>query len=96
MTVNGEQCLGFRVEGLEVAIAERPRGRDAVVMSDFAEITFTQAEQSSTVNFRVAADIIVESGMERLTFVAVPCFGRLVGPVDENGLRVPVCAGAGR
>src|SRR5208282_2585389 len=70
------EILGLGIVRLQIVITERPRGRDASVVAQFAEIFLAQSEQSSTVKLGVAADVVI--GM-RMEFVAVLVEPRLFG-----------------
>src|SRR5262249_57941949 len=70
--------LGLAVIGLEIVVADRPGGRDPAMVPDLAEILLAQAEQRGAVEFGVAADVIMDAGMESPTVLAVPGLPRLV------------------
>src|SRR5690349_20112080 len=59
------EVLRLRVVGLEVLVAERPGGRDAVRMGELAEVLLAQAKQRRAVELGVAAHVIVDAGVER-------------------------------
>ena len=92
LPVHAEELFGLRVIGLEDVIPQRPSWRNAFVMDDLAEVFAAQAEQGSAVNFGVAADAIVQAGMEGPAVAAVPGFHRLILAVDKNRFRAPVVA----
>jgi hypothetical protein len=56
------KALGFQVPGLKVLIRERPRRRDATVVSDLPEVLRSESEQRGTVKLGVAADVVVLLG----------------------------------
>ncbi len=89
-TVHLVRVLGPRVVGLELVVADRPGGRDPVVMSELAEVLRPQPVQRRAVQFRGAADVVVHLGLERLTLLVVPGVLRDVAVVDEHVLREPV------
>ena len=59
-------------------------------MPDFAEILLAQAKQRRPVHFRVAADVVMNAGMERPSVAAVPGLLCSVLRLDEHGRCVPV------
>ena len=92
LAVHVEELLGARVVGLEHVVGERPGGRDAVGVDDLAEVLGAQPEQRPAVDLAVAADEIVQPGVEGLAAGAVPGLLRLILAVDEHRRRVPVLA----
>src|SRR6516162_3173482 len=90
LAVDVIELLRLAVIGLEIGIADRPGGRDPPVVPDLAEILLAQAEQRGAVEFGVAADVIMDAGMESPAVLAVPGLLRLVFRLDEDGGRVPV------
>ena len=94
LAVDVIEGLGLGVERLELIVTDGPGRRKAVFVLEFAEVALAQAEQGGAVDFRVAADIVVQAGVERLAGAAEPGLLRLIGAVDEDGLGVPVGAGA--
>jgi hypothetical protein len=56
------KALGFQVPGLKVLIRERPRGRDATVVSDLPEILGSKSEQRGTLKLGVASHVVVLLG----------------------------------
>src|SRR5689334_22773019 len=57
---------------------------------DLTKIFFAKPKQRRAIHFGVAADPIMDTGMESLTLLTIPGFVRLILAVDENGSRVPV------
>src|SRR5499427_8975082 len=90
LAVDVIEPLGLAVIGLEIGIADRPCGRDPAMVPDLAEILLAQAEQRGAVEFGVAADVIMDAGMESPAVLAVPGLLRLVFRLHEDGGRVPV------
>ena len=78
LAVHAVEILGPRIIGLEVIVAERPGRRDPAVVPDLAEILLAQAEQRRAIKFRVAADVVMNAGMERASVFAVPRLLRYV------------------
>ncbi len=82
--------LGLCVVGFEVLVAEWPGRRNAAVVSDFSEILFTKPQQGRSIHLRIATDVILNAGKERLAVLVIP---RLIGPVlgfDKDSLGIPV------
>src|SRR6516162_6230991 len=92
LAVDVIELLGLAVIGLEIGIANRPGGRDPAMVPDLAEILLAQAEQRSAVEFGVAADVIMDAGLESSTVFAVPGLPRLVFRLYKDSGRVPVVA----
>ena len=95
LAVDFVEGFSLAVIGLELVVADGPGGGSAVFVADLAEILLAQAEEGGAVNLGVASDVVVEAGVELAAVAAVPGFLGLVGAVDEDGLAVPVGAGAG-
>ena len=66
LAVDEVEPLGLGVVGLEVGVVDRPRGRDAAVVLDLAEVALAQAEEDRAVDLRVAADEVLRVRTERL------------------------------
>ena len=64
-TVHLVRLLGPRVVGLELVVADRPGGRDPVVMAKLAEVLRPQPVQRGAVQLRRAADEVVHLRLER-------------------------------
>ena len=84
------RLLGPRVVGLELVVADRPGGRDPVVVAKLAEVLRPQSVQRGAVQLRRAADEVVHLRLERRPLLVVPRVGRHVLVVDEHVLREPV------
>src|SRR5229473_5185080 len=84
------QILGLRVVRFQIVITERPRGRDATMVANFAEIFFAQTEQSSTVKLGVATHVIISVRMQLLTVLIEPGFLGVVVGVHVDDLWVPI------
>src|SRR5271165_1449677 len=84
------QILGLGIVRLQIVITDRPSGRDATVMAQFAEIFLAQPEQSSTVKLGIAADVVVGMRMEFLAIPVEPRLFRVVVGVDVDDLWIPV------
>ena len=82
--------LGLGVVGLEVGVADRPRGRHAVVMRVAIEVLLAQAEKRGAVELGRAADEVVRAGLEELAAFIAPVAGRDVAVLLENLLGAPV------
>ena len=78
LAVNVIEVLRLGVVRLEVLVAQRPRGRNAVGVSDATEVLLAQAQQGGAVDLGVAADVILDPGMKGVAFLVGP---RLLGPV---------------
>jgi hypothetical protein len=55
-----------------------------------AEIPLAHAQQHGAIELRVAADEVVDAGVERAAILVVPGLRRLVAIGDEHRLAVPV------
>src|SRR5262249_39413875 len=84
--------LGFRVPRFEVVVAERPRGGEATVMLDRAEVLGPEAEERGAVELGVAADVVVLLWREAVPGGGLPRLVRRVLPAEEHGIGVPVVA----
>jgi hypothetical protein len=96
LAVDEVEALRLVVVGREVLVRERPRGRDAGVVANLAEVPFAEPEEDGAVHLRLATDVVVLAGMERLPVLVVPGLVRLVLVLDEDGVRVPVVRLAGQ
>src|ERR1700758_1324216 len=63
IAVHLEKVFGLRVVRFQLVVTDRPGGRDSAVMTNLLEILLAQAEQRSTIEFRVATHIIIGVGM---------------------------------
>ena len=86
------EVLGLRVVRLQIPVVDRPGGRDPVVVLELAEVLGTQPEQGSAVELRVAADVVVHLGLERVVVPVVPGLGGQVLAPNEDRAGVPVVA----
>ena len=84
------ELLGLRVVRLQLVVGDRPRGRDAVVVAQLAEVLGAQAVERRAVELGRTADEVVDLRLERLAARVVPRVGRDVAVVDEHGLGAPV------
>ena len=64
LAVHVEQRLGLGVIRLELVVSDGPGRREAVDMADLPEVAFAQPEQRGAVDLRIAADVVVQPGME--------------------------------
>ena len=86
-----KSCFGLAVERLEVVIAERPGGGDAVMVLDLLEVTATESWQAGAVHLGVAADPVVDAWLERLPGLRViPGPGSDVALLDEHMVGLAV------
>ena len=77
-------ALGERVVRLHLVVGDRPRGRDAVVVAQLAEVLCPQPVQRRPVHLRGAADEVVHLRRKHLAILVVPHVGRHVAAVDEH------------
>ena len=85
------ELLGLRVVRLHLVVADRPRGRDAVVVAQLAEVLLPEAVQRRAVELGGAADEVVHLRLERLRgLTVVPGVLRDVAVVDEHVPGGPV------
>ena len=82
--------LGLRVVRLELVVRDRPRGRDAVVVLQLAEVLGAQAVERCAVELGRPAHEVVDLGLERLAVAVVPHVLGDVAVVDEHVLGEPV------
>src|SRR5687768_17360146 len=61
-----KELLGLGIPRLEVIIGDGPCRRDAAEMLHLGKIFLAVADEHRTVEFRVAADVIVVAGIEEL------------------------------
>ena len=88
--VDMEQLLGLEVVLVEGIVADRPTRRRPLGMVQHLEILASQPDQRRAVDLGIAADVIVQAGMEGLAALVVPGLVRLVLAVDEDGLGIPI------
>jgi hypothetical protein len=87
IAVNVVEMFGLGVIWLEFIVADRPRGRNAAVMLQFAEILAAQSQQGRAVKFRQTADEIMLTRFEFVAFFVEPVFGVVVAAFEDDGLR---------
>ncbi len=90
------QPLRAGVVRLQVVVADRPCGRDAVVVTNGAEVLAAHAVERGAVELGRAAHEVVDLGLERLPLLIAPRVGRDVAVVHEDRLREPVLDLAGQ
>src|ERR1700722_8548217 len=66
MAMCGEELFGAAVIGFEVGVSEWPRGRDAALVMEDAEIFGTETEERGAVDLGLATDEIGLLGMKSL------------------------------
>src|ERR1700683_4182059 len=84
------EILGLRVIRLHILITDRPRGRNAVVMREAAEVLLAQAKQRRTVHFRRPADIMIRARLELLPILVAPKTLRYIAAFHEDLLGAPI------
>ena len=77
-------ALGFGVVGFKILVAQRPCGRDAILMFDDAEILLAQPVESGAVELGRAADEVMDAGLESLAVLVAPGVLRCVAVCDED------------
>src|ERR1043166_3150291 len=60
------------------------------MMANLAEVLVAQAEQCGSVEFRIAADVVVRMRMQRLALAIAPHFLRVIPRLDVDRARTPV------
>ena len=84
------ELLRLRVVGLDVVVRDGPRGRDAVVVLELPEVLLPESIEGGAVELGLAADVVVDPGLEALALVVVPRVLRHVTVLDEDLAGVPV------
>jgi len=85
------ELFSLAVERLEVVVAERPRGRDAVVMGHLLEVAATEAGQACAVHLGIPPDPVVGARLEWLPGSGVvPGLRRDVALLDEHVVGLAV------
>src|SRR5215813_9388185 len=84
------EMFRFCVIRLQLVVADRPRRRDATMVTNFAEVLFAQAKERRTVEFSIAADVIVRVRMQLLTVRVAPGFLGVVLSFKVDRARAPV------
>src|SRR5215467_7565644 len=90
LAVDLVEMLGLQVVGFKVLVGDSPCWRDPTVMTDFAEIFFTQSEQGSTVKLGVSTHVVVCVGMEGLATDVLPHLLGVVMTLNVDNTRIPV------
>ena len=83
-------ALGLGVIGFKILVAQRPCGRDAVLMFQDAKILFAQTVEGRAVKLGRAADEVVHAGLESLAVLVAPGVLRCVAVCDEDFRGGPV------
>ena len=82
--------FGLVIIGLVVAVFQRPRGGNAVLMPHFLKVPFPQAKERRAINLRIAADPVGGLGMKGFAFAVLPDLVRVVTVSEKDGLGVPI------
>src|SRR5207248_2765508 len=90
LPVHVVELLGARVVRLQIVIGDRPRWRDAAVMTDFAEVLAAQPEQRSTVELRVSTYPVIRVRVEIPAVSVLPELAGLVLAFEIDHPRIPV------
>ncbi len=90
LAVDHVDFLGAAVVGLQLVIRDGPGRRRAAFVLDSAEVLATQARQRRSIHLGVAADEVVNAGLERLAVRVVPVFIGLVPLLVEDSAWLPV------
>ena len=92
LAVHQVEVLGLGVVGLEVVVGDGPGRGDAAVVAQLAEVLRSQPEQGRPVELGVAADVVVDLGLEVAAVPVVPDLRCEVLAADEHRLGLPVVA----
>src|SRR6266699_5757704 len=84
------ELLGLRVIRFHLVVANRPGGRDAVMMAQFAEIFLALAIERCAVQLGCAANAIVHLGLKSLAFFIVPGVRRDIAILLKHSFAIPV------
>src|ERR1700683_1140840 len=90
LTVHAEDHLGRGVVGGQIAVAERPRRRDAVRRRHLFEVIWPEAWQRSAEDLGVATDRICHARPVPAPVRVLPSIVSLVAAVGEDRLGTPV------
>src|SRR3954452_4327868 len=94
LSVRMVELLGAAVVWFEVSVTDRPGRGDAADMAHFAKILLAQSQQRSAVELGVAADPIVDIGVEWRAVGHVPGLFGLVASLARHHLGIPGVLGA--
>ena len=78
------------VIGLEIAVAQGPGWRDAIVMLNFLKIALSQAKMGSPIHLRSATHKVMATGLEGFTLAIEPGVLRNIATLLENLRGIPV------
>ena len=81
------EVLRLGVPRLELVVADRPGGRNAVDVLDLTEVSGPKAVERGAVQLGGPADEVVDLRLERRPVTVVPGVLRDVLPVDEHVVR---------
>ena len=84
------EVLGLGVVGLEVLVADRPRGGDAAVVPHLAEVLLPHPEERRAVELGVPAHVVMGAGVKLPAVLVAPRLLDVVAALDDDGVRVPV------
>src|SRR5215470_19365624 len=84
------QVFRFRIVGLKLVVADRPRRRDTAVMPHLVEVLFAKAKQGRAVELRISPDVIVRTRLKFLALGVQPFLGRMILLLQHGRPGVPV------
>src|SRR6516162_48748 len=90
LAVDMVEMLGLAIERLEVLISKRPGRRNSAVMPDLTEVLLAQTKQRCAVKLGIAANVIMDTGLERLAVLAVPGLLCFVFRFEKDRRSVPI------
>src|SRR5690349_783661 len=89
------ELLGLGVVRLHVIVRDRPRRRDAPVMTKLSEVFLAQPKKRRTVKLGIAADVVVGMRVKFFTLYVAPLFFSLILAFEIDSLRFPIVLLAG-
>jgi hypothetical protein len=84
------QLLGLLIPGLEIAVAQRPGGRNAIAVGELLEIALAQAEMVGAIHLGGPTHEVMAAGLEGLAVAVEPGVLGEVAALLEHLLRIPV------
>jgi hypothetical protein len=89
--VHAIEVFSLLVVRLQIGVAERPRGRNSLMMLDAIEVTLAESGKACPVHLGITANDVMDSWMKRASLPISPHLVGFVAAIDEHFTGGHVC-----